>query len=277
MKRSLHIGINDYPGVGSDLSGCVNDAMDWSKALYARGFADQVTLLDKEATKKAMRDAIEKIVQQTGSKDIAVITYSGHGTWVPDDDGDEADGRDEALCPWDIGTTGEVLVDDELFEIFSARHFSARIIFISDSCHSGTVSRSSVSVPGVQNDPWKFQRMRFLAPEFHLSKDLLPIAKRVEKSTLKSKIRAASVLFAGCMDQEYSYDAWFNGRANGAFTYVALKALESLGVTPAGGKTTSTYWDWYQEIRKYLPHVYYPQTPQFNAARYQRKWGVFEE
>jgi hypothetical protein len=27
MKRSLHIGINDYPGTGNDLSGYVNDAV----------------------------------------------------------------------------------------------------------------------------------------------------------------------------------------------------------------------------------------------------------
>lgn len=272
MKRSLHIGINDYPGVGSDLSGCVNDAMDWAACLKARGFDDQAILLDGQATKNAMRNAIEKIVQATTASDIAVITYSGHGTWVPDVDGDEADGRDEALCPWDIGTTGEVLTDDELFEIFSARNYSARIIFISDSCHSGTVSRASVAVPGVQNDTWKFPRMKFLAPEFHLSKDMLQIAKRVEKSTAKSKIRAASVLFAGCRDTEYSYDAWFNQRANGAFTFVALKALESVGNAPG-----VNYWQWYQEIRKYLPHVQYPQTPQFDAAYYQRKWEVFAE
>jgi len=28
MKRSLHIGINDYSGTNIDLAGCVNDAND---------------------------------------------------------------------------------------------------------------------------------------------------------------------------------------------------------------------------------------------------------
>lgn len=267
MKRSLHIGINDYPGVGSDLSGCINDAMDWKDALAKRGFGDQIMLVDSAATKQAILDAMTKIVEDTKAPDIGVITYSGHGTWVPDQDGDEADGRDEALCPWDIGTTGAVITDDELFELFSQRHYSARIIFVSDSCHSGTVSRASVSVPGVQSDNWKFQRMRFLAPEFHLPKDLLPVAKRVERSVLKSKIRAATVLLAGCQDHEYSYDAWFNQRANGAFTYVALKVLENM-------PDTASYADFYRAIRSYLPHVYYPQTPQLHCARYQAKWKV---
>jgi hypothetical protein len=47
------------------------------------------------------------------SGDTLVITYSGHGTWVPDSSGDEPDGRDEALCPHDIATAGPLL-DDEI-------------------------------------------------------------------------------------------------------------------------------------------------------------------
>ncbi|MGE5839594.1 MAG: caspase family protein, partial [Deltaproteobacteria bacterium] len=37
-KRALCIGINDYPGTGSDLAGCVNDANDWAVLLKKRGF-----------------------------------------------------------------------------------------------------------------------------------------------------------------------------------------------------------------------------------------------
>ena len=136
MKRSLHIGINDYPGTGSDLSGCVNDANDWREAMEALDF-QATSYLDGQATKTNMHEAISKIVGDTGQNDIAVITYSGHGTWVSDQDGDESDGRDEALCPHDI-TQGEILTDDELYEIFSERKRGARIIFVSDSCHSGT-------------------------------------------------------------------------------------------------------------------------------------------
>ena len=38
-KKALCIGINDYPGTDSDLSGCVNDANDWAAELASRGFA----------------------------------------------------------------------------------------------------------------------------------------------------------------------------------------------------------------------------------------------
>ena len=53
-KLALCIGINDYPGTDSDLSGCLNDAQDWTAALSARGF--KVTrLIDREATLAAMK------------------------------------------------------------------------------------------------------------------------------------------------------------------------------------------------------------------------------
>jgi metacaspase-1 len=271
MKRSLHIGINDYPGTGNDLSGCVNDANDWREAMEARGFK-ATSVVDGEATKSNMIDAISKIIGDTGNKDIAVITYSGHGTWVPDEDDDEVDGRDEALCPHDIAA-GNVLTDDELYDIFSGRERGSRIIVISDSCHSGTVSKVANLMPGVASAPRQFQKIRFLAPEVYIkaNKSLLRRAKQVEKIRANGKIRAACVLLSGCKDDEYSYDAWFNERPNGAFTYTALQTLK-------GFPEKATYRDWHRKVREILPHVNYPQTPQLSGSHTQRtKWRVFAE
>ncbi|KJS32491.1 MAG: hypothetical protein VR64_06080 [Desulfatitalea sp. BRH_c12] len=271
MKRSLHIGINDYPGTNSDLSGCVNDANDWLAALDARGF--QTTLLvDGQATKSKMQETIATLIGETGRDDIGVITFSGHGTWVPDDNSDEPDGRDEALCPYDINE-GHVLIDDELYELFCERKRGARIILISDSCHSGTVTRMADILPGTRTRSGLAQKIRFLAPEIFLKgdKERLVRARQVENMRAHAKIRAAAVLMAGCKDNEYSYDANFNGRPNGAFTFVALKALEQLPVN-------ATYKEWLQKIRQSLPHVQYPQTPQLSGSYEQRcKWLVFSE
>ena len=272
MKRSLHIGINDYPGTDSDLSGCVNDAMDWKEALEKREFDETTLLLDGDATKENMTDAIKKIVSDTGRDDLSVITYSGHGTWVPDKDFDEVDGRDEALCPHDT-SQGNILTDDELYDIFGDRKRGARIIFLSDSCHSGSVARARNFMPGAEADNWHFQTIKYLAPEFYIgdNKKLMKQAQRVEGTRARGKIRAATVLFSGCRDEEYSYDAWFNGKPNGAFTFVALQALNEL-------KENAYYKDWYRKIRETLPHVRYPQTPQLSASWRQRtKWKVLKE
>jgi hypothetical protein len=128
-------------------------------------------------------------------------------------------------------------------------------------------------MPGVENDPWNFQKIRYLAPEVYMKDDKkrLRRAKLVERVRSKGKIRAASVLLSGCRDEEYSYDAWFNGRANGAFTYVALQTLKDLD-------EEATYRKWHAAIREILPHVNYPQTPQLSGSWRQRAlWRVFEE
>ena len=269
-KRALCIGINDYPGSQNDLQGCVNDANDWRQALENRKFT-VTSMLDGAATKSNMVEAFKKIVADTGKDDIAVITYSGHGTWMPDvDDFDnEPDGRDEALCPHDI-MSGNVLVDDEIHEIFSMRNWGARLIFISDSCHSGTVARMCPGMPALAKIPENAARIRFLDNSLFLKNAaVLSAANRMRAATFKHRIRSASVLFAGCQDDEYSYDAYINGRFNGAFSYVALNALAQLG-------EKATYLDWYRAIRNYLPNNNYPQTPNLACAAYQRKWAVLK-
>lgn len=138
-KKALCIGINDYPGTQSDLSGCVNDARDWADVLEARQFAVRM-LLDAEATKTEMTAAIRELIESAQPDDTVVITYSGHGTWVPDTSDDETDGRDEGLCPHDINASG-ALLDDDLHILFSNRRERVRVLLLSDSCHSGSVTR----------------------------------------------------------------------------------------------------------------------------------------
>ena len=106
-KRALLIGINKYQIPGADLRGCVNDVKDLSAALiefYGFKKSDIATLLDGAATQKAMKDGIKKLVRGAKKGDVIVLHYSGHGSNVPDDakNRDEADGRDEILCPTDL-------------------------------------------------------------------------------------------------------------------------------------------------------------------------------
>jgi hypothetical protein len=80
--------------------------------------------------------------------------------------------------------------------------------------------------------------------------------------------RYAALLMAGCQDSEYSYDAYFQGRPNGAFTFVALRELAKL-------KPNATYRNWYDAIRKALPSQQYPQSPNLFGSKSMMKWKVF--
>lgn len=261
-KLALCVGLN-YPGTNAQLSGCVNDMTDWTAVLMERGYTVRPLA---EPTKAELVLALEDLIAQARYRDRVVFTFSGHGTWIPDLDGDEADGRDEALCCRDFAAGG-VLTDDELHTIFGAARFGVRRLIVSDSCHSGSVSRFSgyIGKPTPGGD-LGVAIPRFLPPINVLAPEDVERAERVENTTARSVPRKGTVLISGCGDLEYSYDASFGGRPNGALTRVAIDALSPAGVSPSVA-------EWYRQIRKRLPSGQYPQTPQLTAARHQRRWS----
>lgn len=266
-KLALCVGINDYPGTGSDLSGCLNDVKDWSQALAARGFA-VTTLVDRKATGANMRAALQATLAQAGKGDVVVFQYSGHGSYVPDRDGDEPDGNDECLCPYDIVAKG-ALTDDELFRIYSDRKPGVRLVILSDSCHSGTVAKfAPITTPAIRAGAAR-RKVRFLPPATFLPQRTvraMGLMRGLRRSSPPG--RYAGLLMAGCQDTEYSYDAIFNGRPNGAFTYVALRQLQKM-------KKTATYASWFQAIRNALPSQQYPQSPNLYGTSTMKKWKLF--
>jgi hypothetical protein len=267
-EYALCIGINDYPGTNSDLAGCVNDVNDWAEALQGRGFAVE-KLLDKKATGAAMRKAIEATVAKGKRGDTVVIQYSGHGSYVPDEDGDEPDGTDECLCPHDIRTNGPI-TDDELFDLYSAKEYGVKLVIISDSCHSGSVAKFApiTTPPTIRGMDAPQRKVRFLPPSTFLSQgDTAKLGVRRAARSSRPPGRYAGLLIAGCQDTEYSYDAYFDGRPNGAFTFVALRALASLGAD-------APYRKWFGEIRKALPSQQYPQSPNLFGSSSMKRWKV---
>lgn len=260
-QTALCIGVNDYPGTDSDLSGCVNDAQDWAQVLSDRGLS-VTTLLDAQADLGAIQQGMADVVTATENGELGVITFSGHGTWLPDEDGDEPDLRDEALCPHDFMTQG-ALLDDTLYEIFAERQRGARIVFISDSCHSGSVARMSPAL-GSRHDT-----VKFLPPGLRLDDEQARHARLAERAPARGRSRGSVVLMSGCRDLEFSYDAHFDERPNGAFTRVALDALTRLD-------SGATYAQWHRAIREVLPSRDYPQTPMLTATSSQRRWPVLQ-
>lgn len=280
-KHALCIGINDYPGTHMDLAGCVNDANDWAVLLGARGF-DVKTLLDAQATKAAMVEGFRSVIGLAASGDVVVITYSGHGTYVPDTDGDELDGLDEALCPYDLQTNGAALIDDEIHDLLLARKPGVRLVLISDSCHSGTVTRAAAPDPDAEDAPRpRFMPMGNWLPEEQLprgasGKPLAQLAVTAGSSAFRSAVsrKSGDLLLAGCQEgpNNFSYDARIKGRANGAFTYYALKALAAL----EAHQPNATYADWHRAITpQYLPSASYPQSPQIFGDAVARRRKIF--
>jgi hypothetical protein len=67
-------------------------------------------------TKDNIMSAYRKVVAESEAGDAIFLHYSGHGTKLRDEDGDEDDGYDEALVPLDFQEGGGMIRDDDLYD-----------------------------------------------------------------------------------------------------------------------------------------------------------------
>lgn len=232
-KRALLIGINRYQIPGADLRGCVNDVEDLRAALVEfHGFSksDIDVLVDDKATKKAMEAGIRKLVKDSKKGDIAVLHYSGHGSNVPDDNDDEADGRDEILCPTDLDWD-DPLRDDWLRETLDGLRAGVSFTAIMDCCHSGTNTRAILPPDAPVKErylpsPWGLRAAESgRALPRKVSSELRKSSRKARKAKDIVNADLPEVLLTGCRDTQTSADAFINGRYNGALTFAIVDTL----------------------------------------------------
>ena len=144
--HALVIGIDAYERI-PELEGAVNDAIDIADALETAHGADVTLLLDAAATRGRILATWRRKIDGAAPGDTVVVTYAGHGAneraVYPDS---EDDGMDEALllAPFhEVGpAAGARIRDDEIAALMGQRD-DIRVIFVNDSCHSGTAMRAT--------------------------------------------------------------------------------------------------------------------------------------
>lgn len=218
---SLHIGLNSvdpahYDGWDGALNACEFDANDMRTIAESRGFETNV-LLTADATADAVIAAIERAAGELGQGDLFFCSYSGHGGQVPDRNGeDEEDRSDETWLAYD-----RQIIDDELFALWGKFAPGARILVLSDSCHSGSVIRNieaDVPDPVSTREKADAQSPRYRA----LPRDVMiktyrahaelydGIQKQVPNSD-QADPDATVLLISGCRDDQLSLDGFSNG------------------------------------------------------------------
>lgn len=243
IAAALHIGINKYPA-GNALEKCVADARAMQKIFGGK------LLLDRKATPAAIRAAIQATVRSPGKDEWAVITYSGHGTQVEDENDDEPDGWDEALVAADL----DVILDDEFQSLLHGRHRQSRVLVIADSCFSGTVHRAAPLVGSAHVEALRRESVRFLPPSL-----ARPKKRRVQNQGPQSALPNV-VLCSGCADFEFSYEGPKHGVLSGA-----IKKHWRPGLT-IGALA--------KRIGAEVDASGYPQHPQLTCSRAALKWLV---
>jgi metacaspase-1 len=266
-KSAVLIGVNRYRIPGADLRGCVPDVKNMSSLLqrkYGFGAGDICMLTDFDATKKAIEQAITGLVSGGHRGDVLLVHFSGHGSNVPDDNGDEADNRDEILCPTDLDWY-DPLRDDWLRSVFDGLRDGVSLTVITDSCHSGTVTRAiePPDAPVIQRylpSPWDLaaaESGRSLTGTTRGTLHQAPESERKARDIVHVDI--PEVLISGCRADQTSADAAIGGGFAGALTYNLVEALTET-------ETPLSYRELHDQTCAKLKHSRYEQIPQLEGS-----------
>lgn len=195
---SLHIGVNyvdtQHYQISMRLPHCVNDARAMQYIADQNNF-ESCLLVNEQATSYNLFFVINKAIAELVSGDILFISFSGHGTNFIDLNGDEDDGYDEGLVFYD-----RVVIDDELHCMWTNFRFGVRILFISDSCHSGTVTKDINSIIkrflGLKDNTYQLPFIYEKNKSFYDSK-----FKNLQ-TKIKTPILCSVLLLSACQDDQ---------------------------------------------------------------------------
>jgi metacaspase-1 len=275
---SLHIGLNGvsgaaYAGWDGPLAACEFDANDMAAIAKAQGMKSSV-LLTKKATRDAVLGAMRSAAKALAAGDLFFLTYSGHGGQVPDVSGEEADKKDETWCLYD----GQ-LIDDELYFELSRFKAGVRILVLSDSCHSGTVTRDAAmpvaTIPSQRPKlmPTAVAMRTYRDHQAFYDKLQLDVAAKAGSpvvdpdtaiaqvsasgrlSGIVAKFNPAVILVSGCQDNQTSMD----GEHNGAFTEQLLRVWNQ-------GAFPGNYANFHARIKARMPATQSPNLFTLGAA-----------
>jgi caspase domain-containing protein len=239
--HAMVVGINRYYGRAGrgqvpDLLGCVNDANDIARqvAKLDPGSLRVLGVRNEPVTREAFFAAWQDMMAGAGEGDTLLLSYSGHGGQIralcP---GNEEDGLDETLVlsGFDIGQardSAEHIVDDELAERFAAAAAKRLlVVFIADSCFSGTVYRSVEAAANV-----RYRTIR----SYELARGVTP----ADACRATPPEDPPNLLFlSGSQENEVVPEINVGGQWRGALSYAVARALEgraaSNGVVTAYG------------------------------------------
>lgn len=236
-SHALLIGISDYAGSNgvSSLVGPPNDialVRDVLKEKFKVPDRNIITLLEKQATHSAIQQAFADLVERVKEGDFVYIHYSGHGSTRPDKN--ERGGYDQTWVTY--GSRDKKFRDPDnrdvldkeinlwLQPLYKKALAAANknkapidIVFVSDSCHSGTVARRTdedgvTSVREVKPDPVPYPQI--IPAESSSSLPGIRIgAARDTESAIELDPRKGET----CKDPKHCY---------GVFTWNWVKALQ---------------------------------------------------
>jgi hypothetical protein len=231
-KVAILFGINQcdpgvYQGDRLTLKGCVNDSRAVLSLLLKKGFGKIWYNEDKDCSISNFLRVWKSATKDLKDGDTLVLQMSRHGMAlgmnVIESDVEGGTGEysgDQAAVMYD-----GLIVDDCFWRLFMDLP-KVKLIFINDSCHSGSQYKvASITLPGQEKN---YRKARSVGKEYMPKKNNVLDTAQLEREFGKPKNTERKfdlISISGCQDNETSSDAFLGGKYAGAMTYCLLSTL----------------------------------------------------
>ena len=229
-KRAFMVGISHYDTAltgyqWNNING-VEDINLLSPILKKQGFY-LTTLLDEQATYKAIISQLTTFVNQTKKGDIIYLHFSAHGQPIEDINGDEEDGWDEAIVPIDayklykkgVYEGKKHLLDDQLNTFVKKLRKkigpTGFLYVVIDACHAGTSSRAN-------DETVRGTKVGFT----FTNKVFKPSTQKKSHYKIESSNKMSNVMFLeACRPDQVNMEIKVKGKRYGPLSYNISQAL----------------------------------------------------
>lgn len=236
--RALVIGIDKYPKLsGADLNGATADANDMARTLKSAGIPDANvrTLTDGDAVRSRVIAEMDRLVSESKSGDLVIISYSGHGMRVSAYkrwDGLDKSGLHSQMAlsnfsPTDMKNGHEVIVDREMRAWYARLDAKGvDVLVVMDTCYGGKMRDV---VPGAAGMKVRELNTTVINDKVHDTFD--PIKMSEKEARADTNAMPHVTFFAGATEQSVVPEIPGVDRANptvvrGALSYFIARAIE---------------------------------------------------
>ncbi|MGM9816175.1 MAG: caspase domain-containing protein [Lepagella sp.] len=254
-RRALLIGISDYPKYhASELTWNpihgANDEELIKGTLRKKGFS-VTTITNSAATANKIRLAFKKLTNECHAGDLVYIHFSGHGQAYEDLSGDEADGWDEAIVPYDamlqyrsgVYDGRNHILDDELEGYLSSIRAKVGrqgfVYFVLDACHMGGASRGDEA-----EDEEIFIRGTDKGFTPNGKKYIPKIDRRGNMQIQMNPGMSGICILEACRAYQTNTEIKQNGRYYGPLTYYVNRTLSNVSLT--------SDTNWIETVRSFM-------------------------
>jgi len=253
-KRALLVGISSYSSNSAtqwtDIHGA-NDVELIATTLKSQHFSI-AKVTNKQATAKRIRKELTSLVRSCRAGDVVYIHFSGHGQPFEDKSGDENDGWDESIIPYDAHKAyskgryegSNHILDDELYGFFDQIRKKVGpkgfLCVVIDACHAGGSSRGDE----LEEDEEIFVRgtKDAFSPN---GKKYRPRVNTHGHFVIKSSGTQGDILILeACRSYQSNYEIKQDGQYFGPLSYYVNKALRA--------NLLSNSLNWVQEVKRMM-------------------------